>query len=120
MARAQYCFCGKVYSPTKDVAKKTKQYYERNKPRADEVEYYQCSYGSWHWSRLVGAAGRGLRTTKERQDHLRTAKERQDHWKPATTAPAPAPVSAQRLNRDAAAAMLASARRQQGAELRSE
>lgn len=44
--------CGKVACPTEDAAKVAKRAVEIATGRTNDVRYYQCSDGWWHWTRL--------------------------------------------------------------------
>lgn len=48
-----YCIpCGKVACPTEDAAKDAKRAVEAATGRTNEVRYYRCPEGWWHWTRL--------------------------------------------------------------------
>lgn len=44
--------CGKVACPTEDAAKAAKRTAEIRTGRHDEVRYYECPEGWWHWTRM--------------------------------------------------------------------
>jgi hypothetical protein len=44
--------CGKVANPTKQAAKEAKRAIEARSGRTNEVRYYQCEDGWWHWTRM--------------------------------------------------------------------
>jgi hypothetical protein len=44
--------CGKVANPTKAAAKDAKRAIEQRSGRTNEVRYYQCDDGWWHWTRM--------------------------------------------------------------------
>lgn len=56
--------CGKVASPTKADAKRMKREIEAKAGRTNEVRYYECPDGWWHWTRL-NATLEGWRTERE-------------------------------------------------------
>lgn len=50
---ASHCAtCGKVASPTKEAAKEAKRAIEQRARRTNEVRYFQCPDGWWHWTRM--------------------------------------------------------------------
>jgi hypothetical protein len=56
---ASHCTaCGKVASPTKQAAKDAKRAIEQRANRTNEVRYYQCPDGWWHWTRLLDSSFR--------------------------------------------------------------
>jgi hypothetical protein len=51
---ATHCVpCGKVASLTKDAAKAAKRAVEQRTGRTNEVRYYECPEGFWHWTSQV-------------------------------------------------------------------
>ncbi len=44
--------CGKVACPTEAAAKEAKAAVQAKTGRVDEVRYYQCPDGWWHWTRV--------------------------------------------------------------------
>lgn len=51
---ASHCTsCGKVASPTREAAKEAKRSIEQQARRTNEVRYYECPAGWWHWTRMV-------------------------------------------------------------------
>lgn len=56
--------CGKVASPTKADAKRMKREIEAKAGRTNEVRYYECPDGWWHWTRM-DASLEGWRTERE-------------------------------------------------------
>lgn len=44
--------CDKVACPTEDAARVAKRAVEQNTGRRNEVRYYQCPEGWWHWTRM--------------------------------------------------------------------
>lgn len=44
--------CGKLACPTEDAAKAAKRGVEQKTGRTNDVRYYQCSEGWWHWTRV--------------------------------------------------------------------
>lgn len=45
--------CNKVASPTKEAAKAAKRAIEHHTRHTNEVRYYRCSAGYWHWTSWV-------------------------------------------------------------------
>jgi hypothetical protein len=51
---ATHCIpCGKVASLTKEAAKEAKRAVEQRTGRTNEVRYYECPEGYWHWTSQV-------------------------------------------------------------------
>lgn len=44
--------CGKLACPTEDAARDAKRAVEAQAGRTNEVRYYQCPEGWWHWTRM--------------------------------------------------------------------
>lgn len=44
--------CDKVACPTEEAAKDAKRAVEVKTGRRDEVRYYECPEGWWHWTRM--------------------------------------------------------------------
>lgn len=45
------CPCGKVFAPTKEIARNLRRQIATAKENHNEVRYYQCEDGdSWHWT----------------------------------------------------------------------
>lgn len=57
--------CGKVACPTKDAAKVAKRTAEANTGHTNDVRYYQCPDGWWHWTRLDATLDGYLARTAE-------------------------------------------------------
>jgi len=56
-SRAQWetCDCGKVASPTEESARFKAALAQAVTGNENDLDYYQCPAGSWHWSRSRGA-----------------------------------------------------------------
>lgn len=49
----QLCLCGKTYAATLGIAKNLKREIVARTGHEDQVRYYSCRYGSWHWTTLL-------------------------------------------------------------------
>lgn len=52
------CGCGKIHSATERDAKRLRKWFARQHGHTNQVRYYQCGYGGWHWTRDVQRVGR--------------------------------------------------------------
>lgn len=58
------CGCGKILHHSLEDAKAGRRYYaltlgEPDQLHREEVRYYECEYGGWHWTRRVSEAANG-------------------------------------------------------------
>lgn len=47
------CRCGKVLHHSKDDARQGFRYYSKMHNHVNEVRYYECEYGGWHWTQRL-------------------------------------------------------------------
>ena len=49
------CLCGpgKVFSPSRSQAKKLFKRIDRLAHNEEQVWFYQCEHGGWHWTRMA-------------------------------------------------------------------
>lgn len=45
------CSCGKVWAPTQQQAQAMHDFIADHKGHTRNVNYYECSFGAWHWTR---------------------------------------------------------------------
>lgn len=46
------CLCGKVWSPSRSQAKKLFKKIDHHVHNTDQVWFYSCPHGGWHWTRM--------------------------------------------------------------------
>jgi hypothetical protein len=47
------CQCGKVYSPTRDEARRLRREIAGPDALLEVCRFYECDHGGWHWTRRV-------------------------------------------------------------------
>ena len=47
------CACGKVLATDRADAKKWRRIYADHNGNHNEVRYYTCRYGTWHWTSRI-------------------------------------------------------------------
>ncbi|MDI3330673.1 MAG: hypothetical protein QJR09_08055 [Micrococcus sp.] len=52
------CLCKKAYSPTEAAARQLRREIEGYKRHHDDVRFYECDHGGWHWTRMVDRPNR--------------------------------------------------------------
>lgn len=47
------CLCGKVYSPTREDARRLRKDIADRNQNHEMCRFYECDHGGWHWTRRV-------------------------------------------------------------------